>query len=372
MEIILIIIGAALLYWLQNQIYKKYWDRGLRVDLRFGEAACVEGGKNQLIEVITNRKWLPLPVVRVRFKSGKHLRFPGRENVSTSDGTYKNDIFSTMSYQRITRTIEFDCLRRGLYTIDTVNLVSYNLFMSSPIVRDVPCGASFLAYPRGVDVSRLRAPFNKMMGNILTKRFSMEDPFEFRAIREYSKTDPMKNINWKASAKTGALKVNVHNYTNRQEVYLLLNFQSDTTFVDESLCEEAIRIAVSLSDMFVQNGVPVGLVSNGTDAVSHERCQVDCGSGQSHVTTIKTVLARIAYDGDTADFANLIDRLDAKTGSDTVFILLSSSVSKHLQAAYAQLCKERDGCLWIVPYKAGAKTLPEPNPAYDIHGWEVV
>ena len=67
MEIILIIIGAALLYWLQNRIYKKNWDRGLRVDLRFGEAACVEGGKNQLIEVITNQKWLPLPVVRVRF-----------------------------------------------------------------------------------------------------------------------------------------------------------------------------------------------------------------------------------------------------------------------------------------------------------------
>ncbi len=93
MEIILIIAGAALLYYLQNLIYKKYWDRGLSVSLRFSDATCTEGGKNSLIEVITNRNWLPLPVLRVRFKSGKYLRFAGSENVSVSDGSYKNDIF---------------------------------------------------------------------------------------------------------------------------------------------------------------------------------------------------------------------------------------------------------------------------------------
>lgn len=254
MEIILIIAGAALLYYLQNLIYKKYWDRGLSVSLRFLNKACTEGGKNSLVEVITNRNWLPLPVLRVRFKSGKYLRFAGSENVSVSDGSYKNDIFSAMFYQRITRTIPFDCLRRGLYRVDTVNLVSYNLFMSSPLVKDVPCGTSFLVYPRGVDASRIAAPFNKMIGNVLTKRFSMEDPFEFRAIREYSKSDPMKSINWKASAKTGALKVNVHNYTSRQEACILLNFQSDTAFIDDALYEEGNPDCKQLITPIYQSG----------------------------------------------------------------------------------------------------------------------
>ncbi len=372
MEIILIIAGAALLYYLQNLIYKKYWDRGLSVSLRFSDATCTEGGKNSLIEVITNRNWLPLPVLRVRFKSGKYLRFAGSENVSVSDGSYKNDIFSAMFYQRITRTIPFDCLRRGLYRVDTVNLVSYNLFMSSPLVKDVPCGTSFLVYPRGVDASRIAAPFNKMIGSVLTKRFSMEDPFEFRAIREYSKSDPMKSINWKASAKTGALKVNVHNYTSRQEACILLNFQSDTAFIDDALYEEAIRIANSLSHLFIKAGVPTGLVSNGTDVESHELCHVACGSGESHITTIKTALARICYDGSLADFSELLANLRASQSDDTLYVLLSFSCKKQLQAEFAQLCNGKDGCLWIVPHRAGERDLPAPSVNYDIHGWEVV
>lgn len=370
MEILLIIGGAVLLYVLQNWIYKKFWDRGLAVQLRFQDAACTEGGKNCLVEVITNRNWLPLPVLRVRFKSSKYLRFPGDESVSISDGSYKNDVYSAMFYQRITRKMEFTCLRRGLYTVDKVSLVSYNLFMSSPIVRDIPCNTAFLAYPKGVDVSRLAVPFQNMLGSILTKRFSMEDPFEFRAIREYSKTDPMKSINWKASAKTGALKVNVHNYTSRQEVCILLNLQSDQPFQDDSLFEESIRLANSLTALFVNAGVPVGIISNGTDVVSDEPCRIASGSGQNHNTTVKTALARISYQN-PAEFSTVLEQLQEKSTEDTFYLLLSFSVKKQLQAAFAQLCSGKDGCMWIAPYKAGEKVLPKADNSYGIHGWEV-
>ena len=370
MEILFIIAGAVLLYLLQNWIYKKFWDKGLAVHLRFQDATCTEGEKSCLTEVITNRNWLPLPVLRVRFKSSKYLRFAGDENVSVSDASYKNDVFSVLFYQRITRKMEFDCLRRGLYTVDKINVVSYNLFMSSPIVRDIPCDASFLAYPKGVDVSRLTVPFHKMLGSILTKQFSMEDPFEFRAIREYSKSDPMRSINWKASAKTGALKVNVHNYTSQQDVCILLNLQADQSFTDDSLFEEAIRLANSFTTLFVNAGVPVSILSNGTDVVSGEPCRIASGSGQNHCIAVKTALARICYQN-AGEFSTLVEQLGSKTTEDTLYLLLSFSTSKQLQQNFAQLCKGKDGCLWVAPYKAGDKILPSPDKSYDVYGWEV-
>ena len=42
----------------------------------------------------------------------------------------------------------------------------------------------------------------------------MEDPFEYRGIREYQPYDDMRSVNWKATAKTGDLKVNQNTNIN--------------------------------------------------------------------------------------------------------------------------------------------------------------
>ena len=49
-----------------------------------------------------------------------------------------------------------------------------------------------------------------MIGSITSRQFLYEDPFEFRGIRDYTITDPMNKINWKASARSGNLMVNLH------------------------------------------------------------------------------------------------------------------------------------------------------------------
>ncbi len=263
-----------------------------------------------------------------------------------------------MFYQRITRTIPALTVCGAVFTGSTRSTSFLTTYLCPPSCQGCAVRHVVLVYPRGVDASRIAAPFNKMIGSVLTKRFSMEDPFEFRAIREYSKSDPMKSINWKASAKTGALKVNVHNYTSRQEACILLNFQSDTAFIDDALYEEAIRIANSLSHLFIKAGVPTGLVSNGTDVESHELCHVACGSGESHITTIKTALARICYDGSLADFSELLANLRTSQSDDMLYVLLSFSCKNSCKPNLRSFAVEKTAAYGLCRTGLARETCP--------------
>ena len=62
-----ILIGSGLLYFFQKWLFRKFWDRGLSVSLRFESAAVTEGDLVVLKERSENRKWLPLPMFQYEY-----------------------------------------------------------------------------------------------------------------------------------------------------------------------------------------------------------------------------------------------------------------------------------------------------------------
>src|SRR5699024_4224652 len=73
MTIILLLIGAALIYLIQARLYSHYWRQGLHVAIHFPRQAVVEGENATLVEEITNNKRLPLPILHVKFKISRNL-----------------------------------------------------------------------------------------------------------------------------------------------------------------------------------------------------------------------------------------------------------------------------------------------------------
>ena len=55
------LIGAGLVYWAVGQLYARYWNKGLSVEIRFSSDHAVKGDEIELIETVANRKYLPLP-----------------------------------------------------------------------------------------------------------------------------------------------------------------------------------------------------------------------------------------------------------------------------------------------------------------------
>ena len=56
MILVWIILGALILYKLQDELYRRYWDKDLLVTLEFSEESAVEGDKCELQELVENNK----------------------------------------------------------------------------------------------------------------------------------------------------------------------------------------------------------------------------------------------------------------------------------------------------------------------------
>ena len=193
-------------------------------------------------------------MLKVKFKTDRHLLFDQEKGSRTTDQFYRNDIFRIGGGERVTRTLKFQGGRRGYYTIDEVSLVASDLFLLSQLVADVEVKTELYVYPRPFDSARLRKSLVQINGEILSRRHLLEDPFEYRGIREYQPYDDMRSINWKATARTGDLKVNQKNYTALKSVRVFFQIQDDNILKKDSAVEMSLRIVAALCLFFLRQG----------------------------------------------------------------------------------------------------------------------
>ena len=107
--LILLFLGVLLAWYLQREIYRKCWDRGLEATVRFTESYTYEGDTSYFQEEIVNDKLLPLPALEVRIVTSRNLEFRGeaKENTSVSDQSYLRDVFAFFGHQKVIRRIPF-------------------------------------------------------------------------------------------------------------------------------------------------------------------------------------------------------------------------------------------------------------------------
>lgn len=349
MHILFILLGAILLYVLQFQIYRHNWEKGLGLELHFSNNHAMEGEEQNLTETIINQKLLPLPIIRVKFTLSRNLIFSDSPNSNVSDNFYRDDLLSLLMYQKLTRTLSFRCSHRGYYRIDQADLVINDIFMSVFFAKHIPLSEALYVYPKILEDQKIELPFKTMLGTILTKRYYNEDPFEFASIREYQTYDTMKDINWKASAKTGDLKVNVHDYTASPRVCILLNLEKQTLLHRNELMEESIRLAATYANAFITSGIPVALSTNGVDLRSKEPIILTAGSGNSHMDTINEGLSRIDLNETPSSFLALIQPILKDTSSQDYLLIISTYQKEDLQNQLLEFKQAHQDFSWVVP-----------------------
>lgn len=313
---------AYLLFIAQRRLYEKLWQKHLGISLSFGTNHIFEGEQGELREIIENRKRLPLSMLKVKFKTDRHLIFGNEKGSRTTDQYYRNDVFRIGGGERVTRTLRFRGGRRGYYTIDEVSLVASDLFFLSQLVADVPLKTEVYIYPRPYDAARLRQSLIQMNGEMLSRRHLLEDPFEYRGIREYQPYDDMRSINWKATAKTGDFKVNQMGYTSLKSVRIFFNIQDDNILKKEEAVEMSLRIVVSLCLHFLQQGMQISCYGNGVDILTHQPLSVDGKASEGQMDFIYRALARIDTAQPTAGFVETFEEklFQESKGAYTCFV----------------------------------------------------
>ncbi len=338
--IFIMIVGLVFVVFLWTLVYRHCWDQRIALFVTFPVEAVFAGETAQLTEIIENRKKLPVPVMEVRLSLRQGLRFRDEENTSVSDNVYKRDIFSLSGMQKITRQITFTCEKRGLYEIREVQVSAFSLMYQEQYIRMFSMHPALYVYPKRVEVDDILSVSMHMLGEIAQKKYLHEDPFAFRGIREYTTLDAPKTINWKASAKTGALMVNTFDSGLRGKFMLYLDVEDDGIVRHENLIEESISVAASLLGRLLSGGMEAGVAVN---QKNEENSVILPAAGAVQAVRIERMLACYNGNGDGRAFGSLL----GKREEDTVYLFVSKEKER---AGEIESFLGEDGMgIWIFP-----------------------
>ncbi|MCR5769792.1 MAG: DUF58 domain-containing protein [Butyrivibrio sp.] len=373
MQIILIIPIVFILYYLYRTYFGRNWSDNLSATLSFG-SNIVEGNDTELKEVISNRKWLGIPFLEVRFQVGKGLEVENGQNVTVSDRTNITDIFSLKKYEKITRTLPVHGQKRGYYEVLSTSLVGYDMIggVEHYTLRDQ--NTSLYVFPKTLSSDRFDVSFSKMLGDIVTRRFLQEDVFTFRGIRDYTTQDTVSSINWKATAASGDFKVNLHDPTSSQEIVLILNVEDPSVLYDSDLIEDSIRLIMSLTSFFISKQIPVRLISNGKDIITSEEIRISSGNSDDHRHRIAMDLARIDLTKSVRPMSEIFEELIIPSAklradqTDVTYMLVSSCQRDDIIKAAGELADINGSLIWLCPL---TPSMEERVPEGKIHFYKI-
>ena len=349
MAIIWIFLGAAAFYFLQSWLYEHFWNRGLEAALLFQRESAVEGEENTLLEQVENRKPLPLPMVKVKFRVSRRLRFFDEGDSAVTDQYYRNDILSLGPWQRVTRKIPFRCAARGYYRINGLDLVAADLFLSREMVEETDAGSILYVYPRPAQSEELSCALRKLSGEISVKRHMLEDPFEYRGIREYAPFDEQRSINWKATARMDEMMVNVRGYTALREVRIFLNPEDSEIWKQENLVELCIRISVRVAQELLDQGIRVAFYCSGRDCLTGEPIRIPAEAGPGQRESINRALARLDLEQPVYPFRETFSGELEEEAGDSAAVFVSVERGSAFQELLRRYGERGGEFSWLCP-----------------------
>ena len=304
--IIILLLGILAVSALWEICYKHRWSKEITVKLWFETDAVYAGQQTRLYEVIENRKAMPVPVLEVGFHTRKELVFVDVDNTNVSDYCYKRDVFSVLGRQKITRELPVRCTKRGKYIASDADIMTHTLLFRRRYSKGIGTEAVLYVYPKMTQVSEIMTVCESMLGTLQCAKRLYEDPFAFRSIRDYTMDDPMKSINWKASARTGALMVNTFDSVRSQKAMIFLDVEDRGILRYEDLVEESIALAATLMRRLLRQHIEVGFVYNGDS-----RQVFLPENNKRNLIIFERMLAEYDKEQDTESFARLLQRLFA-------------------------------------------------------------
>lgn len=311
-------------------------------------------------EVVINDKLLPLPALEIRFSSNRSLEFlnDASANTSSTDLSYKRDVFSFLFHQRIRRSLTFTAHKRGFYQIYDVSLTAYDFFFHSGYYADTRQPTVLYVYPGQTDTYRITLLCQAISGMILSRRRLYPDPFEFSGIRSYRREDPMNHINWKASARAGELMVNQFDSTTSLSLTLIFDLEDPLILKYEDLVEETIRIASSLAARLCKMNMPFHIKSGAMDIVSQAPFSMYLAAGAGNINELNQKLACIDSSQSAISTRELISKEITQKRNDHTYVFLSKNKDTELIRLLHGLIGSGNRILWVLPLRpegAGTK-----------------
>lgn len=245
--------------------------------------------------------------------------------------------------RRASCQIRFNCLQRGCYRIESIQLASAYPFgivrFTTPIQTE---SLEILVFPKVFALSRIPMPLTAdatTWGEVCIPQKGGRD--EFTAVREYVHGDELSRIHWPVSARHQNLTVKEYEKTDRPSLLIVLNCSRkfhigrghQTTF------EWAVSIAASMIRFACREGMPCFLVAR-----SDRLRELTIQAYSAELYTLYEFLARLNCDSALAyhPVVEQAHRQFPQANLITTFRLDSDTIHPRLSPHVTQIDLEMD------------------------------
>jgi len=289
-NLLYIIVAAMLAAILVSGIASAVVLRGLELDIRLPEHVFAGRTAAGRIVVRNKRRWLPsfsVSVVAIRKEAAKRWRWvpakfgfppkaspekqwvhlPDRQLRRVADGKSDPGIFEGSVYfpylaagKEEKAELELCFPRRGVYRQEAFGLATRFPFSFLVKTRQIALSRKITVYPRVDPTDELFEVLPLLTGEFAT--FMRGRGSELYRIREYAPEDSARHVDWKATARSGSLKV--REFTREDERKLRIVFDNPAAgALGEPSYEKAVNLAASLSWHFAGEGTELSFAAPG-------------------------------------------------------------------------------------------------------------
>jgi uncharacterized protein (DUF58 family) len=326
----------------------RYWSRHLfdRVTLRRkpAETRVFIGEKVPLAVELTNRKPLPLPWYEWRLGLSEHLAVDGeRLGAAVVPGQKWLVRRGALGwYQRHDWTFTLAPNERGYHQVGTAIIRSGDLLGAYPRSIEDDQREHLVVFPRVFSMEDMGLPSERPFGERKGGNRVFEDPLRIAGLREYRPGDPLRRIDWKATARSGDLRSRVYEPSATQQLYLLVNIDTMEHAWEGYLRDELERIvSVSASLCVWAAGAryAVGLLANGAFPDADRPIRLPPSRSRDQVSRLLEALA-VIQPLTMGDLAGAIQRESGKLPQGSTLVVVASLMPPPLAGVLARLHDE--------------------------------
>jgi len=318
MELIVILIIVGAVVFGEQLLYRKMALKGVEYTVDFNVKEVFEGDTIEIVEEISNNKWLPVPWLKTELSTSRWLEFTGSAAARGSDARFVPSVFALKPYQKCTRTRKAVALKRGVFTLESTSLIGGDLLGLASVSRSIKTDKTIRVLPSPYEVTEGELSRKELYGEIVTRRFICEDPFLTSGAREYTGREPMNRIHWNSTAQQGRLMVFNNEFSTRNRALIMLNLQKtgegDPRPPVIADTETMIKAAAFLLEMYSREKISVSFATNGSGVVLN-----DGGTTEEDYLSILRTLSEIENTCEL-DFGNFFGRIDFTDITDIIII----------------------------------------------------
>ncbi len=335
---VLILMGLVGQYW-----SKHLFDRLTFVQTPSQHRGFIDEAISLDIE-LANQKLLPLPWYEWRLSLVEQWAVAGeRLTPGSAPGTNWLTRRGALGwYQKQNWQVTLSVPVRGYHQIGPGHIRSADLLGIFPSRHEFDAPQHVTIFPRVFTMADLGFPADRPFGERRGRNRIYEDPLRVAGIREYRPGDPLKRIDWKATARSGELRSRVYEPSAAQQLYLMVNI--DTLehawegYLTEDL-ERTVSTAASVAVWAAGARFAVGLLANGSFPEADRPIRIAPSRSPEQLTHLLEALA-VIQPLTMGDLAHAVRRESGRMPAGSTIVVIAALIPESLAAVILRLAGE--------------------------------